>query len=231
MGGSSAPGRIVIADDHEIVRAGLRLIIEEWEDYVVVGEAEDGAKAVEQVELQQPDLVFMDIAMPVMNGIDATQMIKRDMQGVKIVMLTADRGVDSVMAALASGAQGYCLKTISAERLHAGTDCVRLGDLWLDQEVAQTISEMIATDRGALRNIRRRPARKHVEMADEERILTSRELGILELIVRGYSNSEIAGEIFISRDTVKTHVANILKKLSASDRTQAAVKALREGLV
>jgi len=230
MGDSSEPGRILIADDHEIVRVGLKLIIEDWGDYVVVGEAANGKQAIREAAKQKPDIVFMDVAMPVMDGIEATHAIKRDRSDTRVIMLTADRTSDTVFAALASGAQGYCLKDISAERLHAGVSCVRLGDLWLDQEVAATISDIMHSTGFKFKPKGRKPKKKE-DTAVLDVTLSTRELEILDLIVKGLSNAEIAGKIFISKDTVKTHVSNILKKLSACDRTQAAVKALRDGLI
>lgn len=231
MGDSSEPGRILIADDHEIVRVGLRLIIEEWGDYVVVGEAANGKQAVKESERHNPDIIFMDVAMPVMDGIEATHAIKREQADVRVIMLTADRAPDTVFACLASGAQGYCLKEISAERLHAGVSCVRHGDLWLDQEVAATIADIISSTGFKFKPKGRRPPQKSEDAPILDVSLSARELEILDLIVKGLTNSEIADKIFITKDTVKTHVSHILKKLSACDRTQAAVKALRDGLV
>jgi DNA-binding NarL/FixJ family response regulator len=228
---SSEPGRILIADDHEIVRVGLRLIIEEWGDCVVVGEAANGKQAILEAERHNPDIIFMDVAMPVMDGIEATHAIKRDFSNIRVIMLTADRAPDTVFACLASGAQGYCLKEISAERLHAGVGCVLLGDLWLDQEVAATISDIISSSGFKFKPKGRRPSKKFEDAPILDVNLSARELEILDLIVKGLSNSEISDKLFIAKDTVKTHVSNILKKLSACDRTQAAVKALREGLV
>ena len=231
------PGRILVVDDHEIVRVGLRLIIEEWGDYMVVGEAADGLEAVRQIERLNPDIVFMDVAMPIMDGIEATNAILKNKATTGIIMLTADRGEDTVFAALASGAQGYCLKDISPERLHAGVNCVRLGDHWLDKEVAATISDIVRSEIQAARQkggAKAPPKKKKDSLeldTDVNDPLSSRELEILDLIVKGFSNNEIADKIYISRDTVKTHVSHILKKLSASDRTHAAVKALRGGLV
>lgn len=231
MSDISEPGRILIADDHEIVRVGLRLIIEEWGDYEVISEAANGKQAVKETERHKPDIIFMDVAMPVMDGIEATHAIKRDHKDVRVIMLTADRAPDTVFACLASGAQGYCLKEISAERLHAGVTCVRLGDLWLDQEVAATISDIISSTGFKFKPKGRRPPKKAEDAPISDINLSARELEILDLIVKGLSNAEIAEKIFVTKDTVKTHVSHILRKLSACDRTQAAVKALREGLV
>lgn len=237
MAVKNEPGRILIVDDHEIVRVGLRLIIEEWGDYMVAGEAADGLDAVRQIERTNPDIVFMDVAMPVMDGIEATNAILKTKTTAGIIMLTADRGADTVFAALASGAQGYCLKDISPERLHAGVKCVRLGDHWLDKEVAATISDIVRSEvvNSKHKGLSKAAAKKKKDSweldCDLNDPLSTRELEILDLIVKGFSNSEIADKIYISRDTVKTHVSHILKKLSASDRTHAAVKALRGGLV
>ncbi len=230
-------GRILIADDHEIVRVGLRLIIDEWPEFICVGEAADGQEAVKQAGICEPNVVIMDVSMPIMDGITATGLILQKYPDTSVIMLTADNGADTVFASLASGAQGYCLKSFSPERLHAGVTCVYLGDLWLDKEIAATITEIVRND-----GFKPKPSVKpSVGMvSDIDRValaaaanmpLSSRELEILDLIVNGLSNSQIADAISISKDTVKTHVSNILRKLSASDRTHAAVKALREGLV
>jgi len=197
-----------------------------------VGEAADGMEAIREAHRIDPDIVLMDVAMPVMDGIESTNAILSANATIGVIMLTADRGIDTVFAALASGAQGYCLKNISPERLRAGVTSVRLGDFWLDKEVAATISDIVRTDGIIAPKLSKAvvPLKREPTKIDNS-ALSSRELEVLDLIVKGLSNLEIAHKINVSPDTVKTHVSHILRKLSASDRTHAAVKALREGLV
>lgn len=232
--------RVLIAEDHEIVRVGLRLILEEWEGFEVVGEACNGQEAVEMACQHVPDVVLMDVVMPVIDGVTATQKIKDAEPEVRVIMLTSSKEIETVFASLASGAQGYCLKDVSTARLRAGMECVKLGDLWIDNEVAAMLSKAIATDSIGLRPPMRkrstgvadgaRTAEK-TEKGEKTEKLTPREQEILELIVEGLSNVEIAERLFVTKDTIKTHVHSILDKLAASDRTQAAVKAIRTGLL
>lgn len=233
----SKPCRILVVEDQEIVRIGLTMIIEQWENFILVGDAADGRQAVELVPELKPDIVLMDIIMPDMDGIEATSLLRRRNPEVKVVMLTSDKHSDTVFAALASGAQGYCLKDVSPARLQTGIECVRSGDLWIDAKVAEKIFRHFATEFKAGDSIR--TSETAIELDDEsidlepgaEEPLSKRELEVLNLIVDGLSNVEIANQLYISRDTVKTHVHKILRKLAASDRTHAAVKAVRQGIV
>lgn len=221
------PIRIVIADDHEIFRLGLRSVIEESSALEVVAEAANGIEAIDCVQKHRPHILFLDVAMPVMDGIAAAQNIRDKKLDVQVIMLTADASSETVLASLSSGAQGYCLKTVSPERLFAGIECVQLGDIWIDREIAITVRQTIC---GRFNSAAPSHQRESFEPLGDVP-LTAKELEILDLMVEGYTNTEIANRLQRSSTTIKNHVASILKKLSASDRTVAAVKALRAGLI
>jgi DNA-binding NarL/FixJ family response regulator len=209
--------RILLAEDHTVTRLGLRFILESKEALELVGEAVNGADAVNKVRQLNPDVVIMDVEMPVMDGIAAAAAIRAEHPGMKIVMLTAHKDDQDIFGALAAGANGYCVKDITDERLLHAIESVYAGDLWLDSTIAAKV-------------VRALPDLKQASAATPEQ-LSERELQVLQLIVDGLSNQQIAQKLYISNDTVKTHIKRILEKLSASDRTQAAVKALRQGLV
>lgn len=242
------PYTVILAEDHEIVRVGLSLLIEQWEDFKVVAEATNGKEAIAHAGLMRPDLVLMDVGMPILDGVQATQEIRKRYADTKVVMLTSHSDSDTVFASLASGAQGYCIKDVSPEKLKAGLTCVLYGDLWVDSILAQHLLSFISSvntqnygntgDEFARQsgtssfNLRPGPFTQnsaHLTQTQEKPDLTPRQLEILALIVDGKSNADIADDLSISRDTVKTHVRHILDRLATTDRTQAAVKALKEG--
>lgn len=209
--------RIVLAEDHTVTRLGLKFIIEGYDNLELVGEAVNGADAVSKVEESLPDVVILDVEMPLMDGIEAARSIRQKHPEMKIVMLTAHKDEQDIFAALAAGANGYCIKDISDERLLKAIESVYQGDLWLDATIAAKVVKVL-------------PAKRNAEEAQSEN-LSEREMEVLHLIVDGLSNQQIAQKLFISNDTVKTHIKHILEKLAVADRTQAAVKALRQGLV
>ncbi len=236
------PFKVVLAEDHEIVRVGLSLLIEQWDDFEVIAEATNGKEAIAHAGIYRPDLVLMDVGMPVLDGVQATQEIRKRYHDTKVVMLTSHSDSDTVFASLASGAQGYCIKDVTPEKLRAGLTCVLFGDLWVDAVLAQHLLSFIssvnsqsyltdATDQElVVKEASAQPqARKSATQTQEKPNLTGRQMEILALIVDGKSNAEIAECLYISRDTVKTHVRHILERLSITDRTQAAVKAIKEG--
>lgn len=239
------PYKVVLAEDHEIVRVGLSLLIEQWEDFEVIAEATNGKEAIAHAGMHRPDLVLMDVGMPVLDGVQATQEIRKRYNDTKVVMLTSHSDSDTVFASLASGAQGYCIKDVTPEKLRAGLTCVLFGDLWVDAILAQHLLSFISSvnaqgygsadelvsSLNASANASRAQAEKAAGsvQTDERPNLTGRQLEILALIVDGKSNAEIADDLSISRDTVKTHVRHILERLAITDRTQAAVKAIKEG--
>lgn len=220
------PIDIFIAEDHEITRVGLKLTLEQVPGFKVVGEAEDGKSAVQQVVELKPQVVLMDIGLPLMDGIVATCRIKEEVPGTRVIMLTSHDNDRDIFAALGAGADGYCLKEVSDAQLVMAIRAVADGVAWLDPGVASRVLRVCATvtqptqtgDDGAAK-------------APGPSPLSLRELDVLRLVVEGLSNQEIADKLILSVETVKTHMRHIMEKLAVSDRTQAAVKAMREGLL
>jgi DNA-binding NarL/FixJ family response regulator len=214
--------RIVIADDQALVRAGFRMILETQPDMLVVGQAANGEEAVAACHLAQPDIVLMDIRMPVMDGLEATRRIRADHSNppARVVMLTTFDLDDYVYSALQSGASGFLLKDVSPEQLIAGVRSVTAGDALLAPAITRRLIERFA-----------RPAIGSPGALEKLAVLTQRELEILQLMAQAMSNAEIAARLVLSEATVKTHVARILSKLELRDRVQAVVFAYESGLV
>lgn len=214
---------IVIAEDHEITRVGLRLTLEQLDGFVVVGEACNGRQAIQEVMDKKPKIVLMDIGLPLMDGIEATRRIKADVPETGIIMLTSHDTDRDIFAALSAGADGYCVKEVSSHRLAIAIRAVVDGAAWLDPAIANRVLRACATGGSQLNS-------QESEKSDHSP-LSQREISVLSLIVAGLSNQEIAERLTLSVETVKTHVRHIMEKLAVHDRTQAAVKALRQGLV
>ncbi|MCP6758407.1 MAG: response regulator transcription factor [Fischerella sp. CENA71] len=214
---------ILLVDDHALIRRGMKGQFALESSFTVVGEASDGAQAVEMAIQLQPDVVLMDIDMPVMDGITATQRIKSDRPATRILALSAFDSDTQVMGMLAAGADGYCLKTIEWEQLIAVIQLILQGGAYLDPQIAQKVSRMFkpSTVPQAV------PAPKVLQ----QQLLSPRELEILKLIAKGYSNQEIANQLYLSLGTIKSYVRMLLNKLSVDDRVQAAALAIREGLI
>lgn len=214
--------RVVIVDDQAMVRAGFRMILEAEEELAVVGEAADGLDAVELVPRARPDVILMDIRMPRLDGIGATERILagRELDAPRVLMLTTFDLDDYVYAALRAGASGFLLKDAPPEQLIDAIRVVARGDALLAPSVTRRLIEDIA----------RRPA-PDGETARSLDELTDRELEVLRHIARGLSNAEIAAELYLGEATVKTHVGRILTKLDLRDRVQAVVLAYESGLV
>ena len=215
--------RVVIADDQALVRTGFRLILEEQGDIEVVGEACDGVAAVETVRRTRPDVVLMDVRMPVLDGLEATRRLLADngaAQRSRILILTTFDLDEYVYTALAAGASGFLLKDVSAEKLIAAVRTVSADDALLAPSITRRLVERFA----------RRQAPPVTSGGSVEE-LTARERDVLCLVARGLSNAEIAGRLEVSPATVKTHVARILNKLGLRDRVQAVVVAYEVGLV
>lgn len=217
--------RILIAEDHELARYGLSMALEEKGLFEIAGEAENGAQAVEAVERDRPDIVLMDIGMPVMDGITATQQVKTRFPEVRVVMLTSRKENEEVFASLAAGADAYCMKDIKIDRLCQVLEMVMEGAIWLDPAIARLVMQAMP---GAGIPEAPRPTATRRQYNTE---LTEREREVLQLIVDGKSNKEIAQILDVTTHTAKAHVCNIIQKLAVDDRTQVAVKALKEGLV
>jgi DNA-binding NarL/FixJ family response regulator len=212
---------VLIVDDQALVRAGFRMILDAEEDIEVAGEAADGQEAVSEVQRLQPDVVLMDVRMPVLDGIEATRRLLADGgTEAKVVMLTTFDMDEYVYDALRAGASGFLLKDVPPEQLVAGIRAVARGDALLAPSVTRRVIEEFV----------RRPPSSMQTMPPELAELTARELEVLKLIARGLSNAEIAKELFVSETTVKTHVAHLLSKLDVRDRVQAVVLAYETGL-
>ncbi len=204
--------RVVLVDDHAVVRQGLRFLLEQQSDIEVIGEGKDGAQGVELVTSVLPDVVLLDLLMPKMDGITAVREMKRTTPSTQIIILTSYYEDDQVFGAIKAGAISYLLKDASPEELVEAVRAAARGEGVLHPMVAARV-------------LREMQQRSPLDW------LTARELEVLTLIARGRSNAEIAAELVIGEGTVKTHVSNILTKLHLADRTQAAIYALQQHLV
>jgi DNA-binding NarL/FixJ family response regulator len=208
--------RVLIADDQALMRQGFRMILSAEPDIEVVGEADTGSAAIQQVAALQPDVVLMDIQMPVLDGIAAT----RELPGVQVLILTTFGSDDHVAAALAAGASGFLLKDTTPEQLVHAVRVIAAGEALLDPAVTRRLIQ------------RARPslARPAVSATAFD-ALSAREMEVLRLLAQGLSNAEIAGALVVSEATVKTHVSHLLGKLGLRDRVQAVVLAYQHNLV
>ena len=206
------PIRLLVADDHEVVRQGLRTFLSLDADLELVGEARDGREAVEMAGRLKPDVVLMDLVMPEMDGIAAADAIHRDYPQVQVIALTSVLENSSVADALRAGAIGYLLKNASPQNLHRGIRAAAAGQVFLSPEAAAQLV-------------------RQVKAPESPQPLTPREIEVLRLLALGRANKQIAREMGVGEETVKTHVSNILTKLQAGSRTQAALHAIRIGLV
>lgn len=210
--------RVALADDQELVRTGFRMILENEDDLAVIGEAEDGAQAFELVRRERPDVVLMDVRMPVLDGISATARIVAARLPTRVLVLTTFDLDEVVFEAIRAGAAGFLLKTGPADDLVRAVRVVASGESLLSPSVTRRLVEEFA----------RRPSGAPPAAVNE---LTPRELDVLRLVARGFSNAEIAAELVVETSTVKSHVASILSKLDLRDRVQAVVAAYESGVV
>jgi len=204
--------RILIADDHAVVRKGLRSFLELDPDLKIVGEAADGAAALRMAREFQPDVVLMDLLMPIMDGIAATSAIRRELPDIEVLALTSVLEESLVIQAIQAGAIGYLLKDTDAPKLRQAIKAAAAGEVQLSPAAAAMLMRKVKAPRSP-------------------ETLTERETEVLRQLARGKSNKEIANSLFISETTVKTHVKNIMQKLDVPSRTQAALYAARIGLV
>ncbi len=211
----TTPIRVLIADDHAIVRKGVRALLETEPDIQVIGEAKDGVEAIALSQSLCPDVVLMDLVMPKLDGIEATRQIALKENGTKILVLTSFAADDKVFPAIKAGALGYLLKDSDPEVLVGAVRQVYHGESSLEPSIARKVLSEFA-----------HPP-KHDLKADS---LSGRELDVLRLIAQGKNNRQIAGQLCITEMTVRTHVTSILAKLQLASRTQAALYALREGI-
>ncbi|WP_028926740.1 response regulator [Pseudonocardia acaciae] len=200
--------RVLLVDDHELVRVGLRTFLELQADMAVVGEAGSGERALALVASAAPDIVLLDLVLPGMSGLDTARALRAAHPDVKIVVLTSFSGQDQVLPVVRAGVDGYLLKDVGPRELADALRAVHAGGSPLHPTVAATVMRSVTTDDP----------------------LTPREREVLRLIARGLSNRQIARELVLSEKTVKTHVSAVLAKLGVADRTQAALLAIRDGL-
>jgi two-component system, NarL family, response regulator LiaR len=207
--------RLLITDDHSIVRKGIKALLATEKDMEVIGEAENGVEAVAQAAALKPDVILMDLVMPEMDGIEATRRITAEQPGTRILVLTSFAADDKVFPAVKAGALGYLLKDSTPGQLLESIRQVYRGEPSLEPSIARKVLQELS-----------RPG----QGKQTTEPLTERELDVLRLIAQGMSNREIAAKIFVAEWTVRSHVSNILGKLHLASRTQAALYALRSGL-
>lgn len=204
--------RVLLTDDHSVVRQGLQMFLALDSDLDVIGEAANGLEAIQLAHQLKPDVILMDILMPVMDGISAIERLRKELPEIEIIALTSVLEDEKVIGAIRAGAIGYLLKDTKADELCMAIKAAANGQVQLSPKAAARLV-------------------REVRLPDSPVILTERETDVLRLLARGYSNKEIANEYVISEKTVKTHVSNILAKLNVPSRTQAALHAIRLGLV
>ncbi|WP_338471409.1 response regulator transcription factor [Niallia sp. XMNu-256] len=210
------PFRILIVDDHSHAREAIREILEEYDDFLIIGEAKNGEEAIQLTEELMPDIILMDIQMPVMDGLEATKRIKLQFPSVKIVMITVSDDITDLFDALKKGAQGYLLKNLQSEAWYEHLKAFALDEVPMSKEIAfQILKEF--------------PHSKPI--VKEKTPLSLRELEVLQLVAKGLSNREISETLFISEHTVKSHLKNILSKLHLDNRVQLTSYAFQQGLV
>lgn len=206
--------RLVVVDDHALFRAGLISLLDEMDGIVVAGEAEDGQGAIKIIQQIQPDLVLLDVNMPGMSGVDVVREIKKD-QDIRVLMLTISRSDDDLLKAISSGADGYLLKNAEPEELEKAIHLVKEGFSILSPEVTRKVLDSVNAE------TKNKP----------ETDLSKREMEVLVCLSSGQTTNQIAEDLFISENTVKTHVRHILEKLNASNRAEAVSKAIQFGLI
>jgi NarL family two-component system response regulator LiaR len=207
--------RVLLVDDHAVVREGLRTFLELQDGIAVVGEAEDGRQAVTAAEELRPDVILMDLVMPVLDGVGAMRELRQKLPSCRVIVLTSFGEDERLLPAIQAGAAGYLLKNVQPKELARAVRAAHNGEALIDPMIAARLVEALAQPAGE-------------EPRDE---LTPREREVLELIGKGLSNKRIALELGVSEKTVKTHVGHLLAKLGVTDRTQAALHAVRTGLL
>ena len=217
--------QVLLIEDHTMIRMGTALVIERAEGIELAGQAEDGQQGVNMAKELNPDVILMDIGLPVMDGIEATRLVKETNSNAKILIFTSRDNDDDVFAALAAGADGYIMKGATPEQLSQAIIAVSEGTAWLDPAIARLVLSSVQKQNKAISGT------DGIKSGKNAFGLTEREMEVLGLIVEGLSNPEIAERLVITRATAKAHVHSILQKLYVNDRTQAAVLAMREGLV
>lgn len=233
---------VALIEDHDLTRVGLRAALQRQPGIRVLGEAANASNGLQMLQEVRPDVAIVDIGLPDMDGIELTRKFREQQSGLedgrktKVLILTMHDSEESVLAAFAAGADSYCMKDISIDKLAEALHATHGGNSWIDPTIAgivlRQMRQAVPDSMGLeTKTVTISAVKPEVEQLLENSPLTERELEILELIVAGYSNAAIAEQLFITVGTVKTHVRNILNKLCADDRTQAAVLALRSGLI
>ena len=235
--------RVSLIEDHDLTRIGLRTALQQRSEVELVGEAANGAEGLKLLKEALPDVAVVDIGLPDIDGIELTKKFKETQSAdgetpTKILILTLQDNEEAVLAAFAAGADSYCMKNTSFEQLLEALKITKEGNSWIDPAIARVVLSRATTSDSESNPNGKDGKVVAINAADPEYSqiieaypLTERELEVLQLIVDGYSNAEIAEKLYITVGTVKTHVRNILNKLCADDRTQAAVRALRSGLI
>jgi len=212
--------KVLLVDDHTVVLKGLAFFLSMQEDLELVGEANNGKEALKKVGEAQPDIVLMDLYMPEMDGIEATSCIKKEYPNVKVLVLTSFSDQAHVLPALKAGASGYILKDVEPDQLVEAIRSAYKGNIQLHPDIASALlSQTLPQEE------KQESSNIHVD------VLTARENEVLQLLAKGMSNKEIASVLVITEKTVKAHVSSILGKLNLSDRTQAALYAVKNGIV
>ncbi|MEI8388288.1 MAG: response regulator transcription factor [bacterium] len=217
--------KILIAEDHELTRQRIAFGLKKYSEIEVLAEAENGKKIIDLAIKLNPDLILMDISMPVLNGIDATKEIKQYNPNIKIIMFTSYTEKENVLSAFNSGADAYCMKNIKIDELINIIKTVNEGTMWIDSSVAAYIMEYLQS-KTISNQIQKENQETYTDFG-----LTPREKDVLRLIAEGLSNKDISEQLSLSVYTVKYHVSNVIQKLSVDDRTQAALLALKERIL
>lgn len=204
--------RLLLVEDDPVMQLGLEQFFEDLPQFMIVGQVADGYAGIEAARQLQPDLILMDIGLPQLDGIAATRQIKTEWPQIHVIMLTSHTADHEMMAALSSGADAYCVKGTRLDQLQVAISSAQEGAVYLDPQIARRVLN-------------------HLKPIAPSSGLSSRELDVLRLIIDGKSNPEIAATLYLSLSTIKSHVRSIMDKLSVDDRVQAAVVALRSGLV
>lgn len=217
--------RIIIADDHSVVRSGLRLLLQSSPDFTVVAEAEDGEEAVALVDRHKPDVVVMDISMPKLNGIEATGIMKQSNPELKIIILTVHEDEEYVYQMLRAGANGYVLKSAGKKEIFAAIESALSGERFFSPGISKLIIEgFIKRDKEQLQ------AQEQLQMHSKQQ-LTKREIEVLQYIAQGFTNRKIAEALFLSIRTINTHRTNLMQKLDIHDTARLVRYAIETGLV
>ncbi|WP_379895028.1 response regulator [Marinicrinis lubricantis] len=227
------PIKLLLVDDQDLIRESLYIVLDMDPDIQVIGMAENGKKAVECCEAQQPDVVLMDIHMPVMDGVDATKEIKSRWPDTKVIILTTFQEVDFVVGAISAGAEGYLLKAIHPKDLAAGVKWVHQGNTLIPQDIAKILVNELRgnPDDAKDTSFSVSKVNRSGSSASSHYGLSEREFQVLHGIADGLNNKEIAEKLFLSEGTVKNYISNIYSKMDVRDRIQAAKKAQNEGIL